>query len=61
MHGIRSLPLDEPSLAHLVGLELHHRDPFDRMLICQALHHDLTIVTADAQFRRYPITLLAGL
>jgi PIN domain nuclease of toxin-antitoxin system len=32
---------------------MHHRDPFDRMLICQALNHDLTIVTTDEWFNRY--------
>ena len=57
-HAIASLPFDEPSLAHLLRLPLHHRDPFDRMLICQALQHDLRVITADAQFVRYPISVL---
>ncbi len=54
-HNIASLPFDEPSLSHLLRLPLHHRDPFDRMLICQALQHELKVVTADALFDRYPI------
>jgi PIN domain nuclease of toxin-antitoxin system len=54
-HNIASLPFDEPSLSHLLRLPLHHRDPFDRMLICQALQHDLTVVTSDALFERYPV------
>lgn len=54
-HFISSLPFDEPSLSHLLRLPLHHRDPFDRMLICQALQHDLQVVTSDAQFAKYPI------
>jgi PIN domain nuclease of toxin-antitoxin system len=33
-HNIASLPFDESSLSHLLRLPLHHRDPFDRMLIC---------------------------
>jgi len=37
---------------------MHHRDPFDRMLICQALQHDLRVVTSDGQFRNYRIALL---
>ena len=38
----------------------HHRDPFDRMLICQAIEHEMTLVTIDAQVRRYPIKTLWG-
>src|SRR3954454_11176917 len=40
-HGIEPLPLDEGSVARLAVLPLHHRDPFDRMLVCQALEHGL--------------------
>lgn len=54
-HDIASLPFDEPSLSHLLRLPLHHRDPFDRMLICQALQHNLHVLTADALFEKYPI------
>jgi PIN domain nuclease of toxin-antitoxin system len=39
-------------------LELHHRDPFDRMLIAQALHEGLTIVTQDRVFSEYPVPLM---
>jgi PIN domain nuclease of toxin-antitoxin system len=58
-HGILSLPLDEPSVVELVNLPAVHRDPFDRMLICQARHHGLKIVTADSHFASYPVDLLA--
>jgi PIN domain nuclease of toxin-antitoxin system len=40
------------------ALPLHHRDPFDRMLIAQAQLEELTIVTADAQFQDYEVELL---
>jgi PIN domain nuclease of toxin-antitoxin system len=33
-HGFASLVIDEASVAHLSSLELYHRDPFDRILIC---------------------------
>jgi PIN domain nuclease of toxin-antitoxin system len=56
-HGIASFPFDEPSLSHLLRLPLHHRDPFDRMLICQALQHELHVMTADAFFEKYPISI----
>lgn len=57
-HQIGSLSLEEASLTHVLTLPMHHRDPFDRMLISQAIHHGLTIATADEQFTRYPVSLL---
>lgn len=56
-HNIASLAFDEPSLSHLLRLPLHHRDPFDRMIICQALQHNLQIITSDTLFRKYPVTV----
>lgn len=57
-HLISSLNLDEESVAQLLNLPLLHRDPFDRMLICQALQHNLTIVTVDAVIRSYSVSVL---
>ena len=37
--SITSMALDEESVARLASLPLHHRDPFDRILICQAIEH----------------------
>jgi PIN domain nuclease of toxin-antitoxin system len=59
-HRIAALPLEAAAISHLLSLPLHHRDPFDRMLICQAMHHGLTIVTTDEHFRRYPVSLLSA-
>jgi PIN domain nuclease of toxin-antitoxin system len=58
-HRIAALPLDAGAVSHLLSLPDHHRDPFDRMLICQALQHDLTIVTSDEMIRQYPVSVLA--
>jgi PIN domain nuclease of toxin-antitoxin system len=44
----------------LVELPLHHRDPFDRMLIAQALEEGLTVVTSDARFAQYGVPVLAA-
>jgi PIN domain nuclease of toxin-antitoxin system len=55
-HQISSLPLDEASVVHLAGLPPLHRDPFDRMLICQAIQHDFTIVTVDNAITQYPVS-----
>lgn len=46
-HLIASLSLDEASVAQLAKLPPLHRDPFDRMLICQAVQHNLTIATVS--------------
>lgn len=54
-HGVDSLPLEDAALAHLSKLPEFHRDPFDRMLICQAIEHDLVIVTSDDTVRQYPV------
>ena len=44
-HGIDPLPLDEESVLQVLRLPVLHRDPFDRMLVCQAIVHGLAIVT----------------
>ena len=58
LHQIDPLPLDEASTLRLGELPLIHRDPFDRLLICQALAHNLTLVTFDAKIHRYGLPLL---
>jgi PIN domain nuclease of toxin-antitoxin system len=48
-------------LAHVLQLEqlpLHHRDPFDRILVAQSLEENLPIVTADPLLERYAATLI---
>ena len=58
LHLIQSLPVDEDSVSQLSKLPLLHRDPFDRMLICQALQYDLTIATVDDAIRAYPVPVI---
>jgi PIN domain nuclease of toxin-antitoxin system len=57
-HQLASLSLDEARVRHLAMLPAVHRDPFDRMLVCQALEHGLTIVTVDPVFEGYPAPIL---
>jgi len=52
--GISSLPIDEESALHLVKLPGLHADPFDRMLVSQAIVHGMTIVTPDPLIAQYP-------
>jgi PIN domain nuclease of toxin-antitoxin system len=53
-HGITPLPIDEESALHLSRLPALHRDPFDRMLVSQAIVHGLTILTPDPLVTQYP-------
>jgi PIN domain nuclease of toxin-antitoxin system len=55
---IASLALDEAAVAKLSALPAMHRDPFDRMLVCQAQAHGLTLASSDALIRQYAVTLL---
>lgn len=57
-HDFLSLPLEEQPSSYLRRLPQHHRDPFDRMLICQALYHALTILTPDQEIAKYPVKIL---
>ncbi len=53
--GARVLPLEAAHAYTAYGLPLVHRDPFDRMLIAQALADNLTLVTCDKSIQRYPV------
>lgn len=57
-HGIESLPLDEESALHLARLPNLHADPFERMLICQALVHGLTLLSSDEHLAQYPVRVI---
>lgn len=59
LHQIESLELDEISICQLVKLPNLHRDPFDRILICQALEHELVFVTLDQQVLSYPFPVFS--
>lgn len=58
IHQIKSLPISESSLKNLVSLPDLHRDPFDRILISQALSGSLTLVTVDPQIMNYNVPFL---
>jgi PIN domain nuclease of toxin-antitoxin system len=56
--GMELLPVLAPHGLRLHQLPLHHRDPFDRILISQAIVEKLPLMTADAQFASYDVNLL---
>jgi PIN domain nuclease of toxin-antitoxin system len=56
--GLSVLPFTSDHARRLLDLPLHHRDPFDRMLIAQAIHEGMAFATADAQARAYGIRIV---
>lgn len=56
--GIRSLPITQSHALKVYELHIHHRDPFDRLLIAQAIVEGITILTADRNFGKYPVDVL---
>lgn len=56
-----SIKLLSVQLAHVRSLQALpnlHRDPFDRMLIAQAVHENMTLISSDSQIAQYPIPIL---
>ena len=53
--GADLLELDEESVFHIVRLPAIHADPFDRLLISQAIVHGMVLVTPDERISRYPV------
>lgn len=58
-HRIAVLPIQLSHLAMLEKLPLHHRDPFDRLLVAQCLEEDATLITVDSQLQRYPVKIVS--
>jgi PIN domain nuclease of toxin-antitoxin system len=58
--GFEELPVRLRHAEVLARLTSHHRDPFDRMLVAQALVEGLTIVTRDPVFAAYKVPLVAA-
>jgi PIN domain nuclease of toxin-antitoxin system len=57
-HQIKSLLISESSLKYLASLPNLHRDPFDRLLVSQALSRNLMIVTVDTDIMKYNVPFL---
>ena len=55
---VQPLPFDEESALRVHRLPALHRDPFDRMLVCQALAEGLAILTPDPHIAAYPVQAL---
>ncbi|MGN9808159.1 type II toxin-antitoxin system VapC family toxin [Micromonospora sp. BQ11] len=58
--GFRELPVTHAHAIAARRLPPHHRDPFDRMLVAQALAENLTLATRDASIALYAVDVLKG-
>lgn len=56
--GLRPLPVTSLHAVRVHDLAQHHRDPFDRLIIAQAMAENMTVLTADADFQKYPIDIV---
>ena len=57
-NGFEILPVTFEDTLLLSGLPFHHRDPFDRILIAQAMTNKMTIISKDKQFLSYAINVI---
>ncbi|MFZ3340572.1 MAG: type II toxin-antitoxin system VapC family toxin [Terriglobales bacterium] len=55
---VRLLPVSLGHVLRVESLPLHHRDPFDRLLIAQSIEEGWPILTADPLFSRYPVEVI---
>jgi PIN domain nuclease of toxin-antitoxin system len=55
--GIETLHISSDHAARTETLPLHHRDPFDRLLVAQAQLEDATLITSDVRMREYEIEI----
>jgi PIN domain nuclease of toxin-antitoxin system len=56
--NLEILPVFWTSCCRVSRLPFHHHDPFDRLLIAQALDEKLPVVTSDAVFKKYGVTVI---
>ena len=57
-NGFEVLPIEFKHTAVLTTLPLHHRDPFDRLIIAQAMVEDISVISSDDDFDAYPVRRL---
>ena len=56
--GFKQLPINITHTLYLDKLVKHHSDPFDRLLVSQAILEELTIITRDKEIRKYPVLVV---
>lgn len=56
-NGFKLIPFELAHYAVLAELPFHHNDPFDRMIIAQAICEDVTVITSDDKFQLYDVKI----
>lgn len=56
--NVSSLPIYDRHATLVADLPMHHRDPFDRLLVAQAMAEDMSILSADEMLHKYDISVL---
>lgn len=56
VNGFTLLPIEIKHTSQIVLLPFHHRDPFDRILIAQAIEEKMSLISIDAAFDAYAVT-----
>jgi PIN domain nuclease of toxin-antitoxin system len=57
-NDIAVLPIELSHLHKVIDLPFHHRDPFDRLIVAQALVEGLPVISSDAVFSRYAVRII---
>ncbi len=57
-NSLHKLAITHAQTYHLTDLPLHHRDPFDRLLIAQAIEENMPLMSTDEVFSQYPLKLI---
>jgi PIN domain nuclease of toxin-antitoxin system len=56
--AVQLLPITPEDISVSVNLPKHHKDPFDRLIIAQAQHFEMTIITKDDTFKEYDVAIV---
>ena len=56
--GVEVLPVEQRHAIRVASLPLHHRDPFDRLLVAQAQIEDVPILSIDTELRAYDVEVI---
>jgi len=57
-NGFQFLPIMLGHIAAIEALPFHHRDPFDRLLVAQAAHENMTLVSRDPSLKGYGVSVI---
>src|SRR2546423_1309556 len=58
INGVSVLSIELDHVLKIENLPMHHRDPFDRILIAQSMEEDWPVITSDPVFKKYPVRVI---